>query len=306
MIILLAVGLPGRVLADVPEEPVIEFSASPTAIRLGECTTATWNTANVQAVYYNGQGVSGINQSRIECPRQTTSYTLNVVRSDGLSEERTVTVSVEGAVYDPSQVGYGIAFNADRTQTRPGECVTISWNVVNVQAVYYNGQGVSGDNQARQECPRQTSNYTLRVVKLDGAEETRTIQIQVSGASTAHDTLAMFDRQQVDFDRDGRVSDGEDDFAWFWGGGEQGSLAKTRNDGDLKLAPLRQGSTDDVSRLTRDICTDHLSRNDNQQITVGEGTIVCFRTDDGNYGKFRVQDIRSTNGRLELEWYVWD
>ena len=306
MAIVFLVGPPGPALADLPEEPVIEFSASPNTIRFGECTNVLWNTANVQAVYYNGQGVSGINQSRIECPRQTTTYTLTVVGRDGLQHDYGVQVNVEGNVSDPGQVGYAINFYADRTQTRPSECVNISWNAVNVQAVDYNGQGVSGDNQTRQECPRQTTNYTLRVVKLDGSEDTRTIQIQVSGASTGHDTLAMFDGQQVDFDRDGRVSDSEDDFAWFWGGGEQGSFAKSRNHGDLKLAPLRQGSTDDLNRLTRDICQDHLSRNDNQQSTLVEQLIVCFRTDDGDYGKFRVNDIRSTSGRLELEWFLWD
>lgn len=303
--ILFVVGPPSPALAGVPEETVIEFSASPTEIRSGECTTVRWNTANVEAVYYNGLGVSGINQSRIECPRETTTYTLTVVGHDRLQHNYTVQVNVDGHVSDPGQVGYGIAFNTDRTQIQSGECVNISWNVINVQAVYYNGQGVSGDNQTRQECPRQTTNYTLRVVKLDGSEESRTIQIQVFGAPTVHDTLAMFDGQQVDFDRDGRVSDREDDFAWFWSGGEQGSFAKSQNHPTLRLAPLRQGSADELSSLAPEICQDHLSRNDNQQITLVEQLTVCFRTDDGNYGKFRVNDIRSTNGRLELEWYVW-
>ena len=303
--IMLVAGPPGPALAGLSDEPVIQFGASPTDIRLGECTTVFWNTANVQAVYYNGQGVSGINQSRVECPRETTTYTLTVVGRDGLQHDYGVQVTVDGHVSDPGQVGYGIEFNADRHQIQSGECVTISWNVINVQAVYYNGEGVSGDNQTRQECPRQTTNYTLRVVKLDGTEETRTIQIQVFGAATGHDTLAMFDGQQVDFDRDGRVSDNEDDFAWFWNGGEQGVFAKSRNHPTLRLAPLRQGSTDDLNSLTQETCRDHLSRNDNQQINLAESNIVCFRTDDGNYGKFRVKDIRSSNGRLELEWYVW-
>lgn len=210
--LLFVLGPPGPALAGVPEEPVIEFSASPTTIRLGECTALGWNTANVEAVYYNGQGVSGINQSRIECPRETTAYTLTVVGRDGLQHDYSVQVNVEGHVSEPGQVGYGIAFNTDRTQIQSGECVTISWNAINVQAVYYNGQGVSGDNQTRQECPRQTTNYTLRVVKLDGTEETRTIQIQASGGSTARNTLAIFDGQQVDFDRDGHVSPAGDAF----------------------------------------------------------------------------------------------
>jgi hypothetical protein len=304
--LILVASQPGAALAGVPEEPVIQFAASPTTVRLGECTTVSWNTANVEAVYYNGLGVSGINQSRIECPRETTTYTLTVVGRDGLQHDYVVQVNVDGHVSDPGQVGFGIAFNTDRTQIQSGECVNISWNVINVQAVYYNGQGVSGDNQTRQECPRQTTNYTLRVVKLDGTEESRTIQIQVFGAPTQHDTLAMFDGQQVDFDRDGRVSDREDDFAWFWNGGEQGVFAKSQNHPTLRLAPLRQGSTNDLNSLAQEMCIDHLSRNDNQQITLVEQLIVCFRTDDGNYGKFRVNDIRSTNGRLELEWYVWD
>jgi hypothetical protein len=305
IITFLVVGLPGPALAGVSDEPVIQFGASPTTIRLGECTTVSWNTANVQAVYYHGLGVSGINQSRIECPRETTTYTLTVVGRDGLQHDYAAQVIVDGHVSDPGQVGYGIAFNTDRTQIQSGECVTISWNVINVQAVYYNGEGVSGDNQTRQECPRQTTNYTLRVAKLDGTEETRTIQIQVAGGSTPRSTLVMNDGQQVDFDRDARVSDREDDFAWQWTGGEQGVFAKSQNHPTLRLAPLRQGGADDLDGLMRDTCQDHLNRNDNQQITLIEQLIVCFRTDDGNYGKFRVKDIRSSNGRLELEWYLW-
>jgi hypothetical protein len=295
-----------RAWADVPDEPFIEFSVSPSTIRLGECTTLHWHTANVQAVYFNGQGVSGINQNRIECPRQTTTYTLLVVRSDGLQDTRTVTVNIEGSVVDPGSVAFGIQFTADRFETRPGECVNIYWNVINVRAVYYNNRGVAGENQTRSECPRETNTYTLRVVKLDTTEETRTIQIGVSGGRTPRYDLDMDDGQQVDFDRDGRVSEDEDDFAWFWQGGEEGEFAKSRPHPDLKLTVLGKGSTDDLDRLTRSICRDHLGGHDDSQVTLSESSIACFRSDDDNYGKLRVDDIRSTNGRLQLQWYLWD
>jgi hypothetical protein len=215
-------------------------------------------------------------------------------------------VNIEGSVVDPGGVAYGIQFSADRFETRPGECVNIYWNVINVRAVYYNNRGVAGENQTRSECPRETSTYTLRVVKLDNTEETRTIQIRVSGGRTARYDLDMDDRQQVDFDRDGRVSEDEDDFGWFWQGGEQGVFAKSRSHPDLKLDVLGQGSSDDLDRLTRDVCRDYLSDNDDFQVTLSETTIACFRSDDENYGKLRVDDIRSTNGRLQLEWYLWD
>ena len=36
--------------------PSIQFSANPTSINEGECSTLTWNTSNVQAVYLYPQG----------------------------------------------------------------------------------------------------------------------------------------------------------------------------------------------------------------------------------------------------------
>lgn len=301
------VNSPANTLADVPDEPFIEFSANPTTIRVGECTTIHWDTANIKAVYYNGQGVSGVNQNRTECPRQTTTYTLLVEKPDGLQEVRTVQVLVEGTLPNTSGADYAVFFNADRSNIRFGECVTISWHTTNVMAVFYNGQGVPGENQSRIECPRQTTTYTLRVIKLDNSEEFRSIQILVEGGGTGHKNLDMDDGEMVDFDRDGRVSRDEDDFIWHWQGGELGIIRKADDDDDdLRLAGLRQGDTDDLERLPRSDCEQHLDRFDNDQVFVVEDTMVYFRSDEGRCGKFRVGDIRRTDGRLELEWFLWE
>ncbi|HEY53473.1 MAG TPA: META domain-containing protein, partial [Caldilineae bacterium] len=88
-----------------------------------------------------------------------------------------------------------IQFSADRTQIKQGECTTVRWGVQNVQAVYLyeNGQdwrqhGVEGTG-SRTVCPTATTTYNLRVEKLDGSVETRTITIYVEPAPNAPDIV---------------------------------------------------------------------------------------------------------------------
>jgi len=71
----------------------IEFSASPETIEGGECTTVSWNVTGVKAVFYQDQGVPGVD-SRKECPTSTTTYTLRVIRQNDQEITTQVTVKV--------------------------------------------------------------------------------------------------------------------------------------------------------------------------------------------------------------------
>ena len=82
-----------------------------------------------------------------------------------------------------------INFWADSTNLNQGQCTNLHWDVQNVNAVYlyqdgenWQNHGVAGQG-SRQECPSQTTNYNLRVVKKDNSVETRTITIYVQGGS---------------------------------------------------------------------------------------------------------------------------
>ena len=44
----------------------------------------------------------------------------------------------------------------------PGTCFTFYWNVTNVQAIYFDGQGVTGQGQ-RQVCPTVSRSYVLHI-----------------------------------------------------------------------------------------------------------------------------------------------
>ena len=77
-----------------------------------------------------------------------------------------------------------VQFSANSTQLQAGECTTFSWLVTNVQAVFFEDEGVRGDDNGgpvtQQECPDETTTYTLRVTRLDGQDQIAEIEITVS------------------------------------------------------------------------------------------------------------------------------
>lgn len=72
--------------------PYIYFAADPLQIRAGEYTTVRWETANVRAVYLDGEGVPGVGTRRVQL-YETHTFTLRVVTPSG-EEIRQVTVTV--------------------------------------------------------------------------------------------------------------------------------------------------------------------------------------------------------------------
>lgn len=83
-----------------------------------------------------------------------------------------------------------ITFTVDRTTIVPGECVTVSWAVLNVSAVFLNGQGVVG-NGAQQFCLQETTTFTLRVVLRSGAFEDRQLTVTVTPVATRTPTITL-------------------------------------------------------------------------------------------------------------------
>jgi hypothetical protein len=159
-----------------PVGPSISFVADRTSIGVEECVTLSWAVENVQAVYYQGRGVSGQGSSQ-ECPPYDTTYRLMVVTQSGEQIERTIPITVEG--------GYYVNFYAATNQVMNGECTTITWDTGGVQEVYFEGDGVTG-NQTREVCPIPPFTppadvvYTLEVVLRTGERLTYTETITVN------------------------------------------------------------------------------------------------------------------------------
>jgi uncharacterized protein YraI len=71
----------------------IQFDVSSTAIQGGECVQITWNVTGVREVYFQGEGVGG-SDSLTDCPRETKTYNLRVVRLDGSVYSEDIRVEV--------------------------------------------------------------------------------------------------------------------------------------------------------------------------------------------------------------------
>jgi heat shock protein HslJ len=84
-----------------------------------------------------------------------------------------------------------ISFGADRTSINRGECVTLNWNVQNVQGVWVYPQGEPYNRFPRtgqgseQVCPPVTTTYEMRVLLRDGTIQFRQVTINVSQPPTA-------------------------------------------------------------------------------------------------------------------------
>jgi uncharacterized protein YraI len=70
-----------------------EFKITPTEIQSGQCVEVIWNVSGVKEVYYQGNGVAG-NGKTPECPPQTTTYRLRVVKLDNTEQVQDITVTV--------------------------------------------------------------------------------------------------------------------------------------------------------------------------------------------------------------------
>ncbi|MBN1679034.1 MAG: SH3 domain-containing protein [Anaerolineae bacterium] len=169
----------------------IYFGADRTSIRPGECATVQWDVENIQAVFYEGAGVTG-HETRRVCPLTTTTYTLTVQLTDGSSTRRTVTINVGEQLQDTTTTGEAyIAFWADDTSLNSGECTTLYWSTENIDTVEFQDAPVNGDGQ-RQVCPSGTTTYSLRVRRRDGVIDTRYITINVGGSTVSAYTASYY------------------------------------------------------------------------------------------------------------------
>jgi RNA polymerase sigma-70 factor (ECF subfamily) len=122
--------------------PYIEFRADATTVTAGTCTTVHWKTANVQAVYFDGNGVAG-SGSHQTCPCQDETHTLDVTLLDGSHDVRQITIHITGTCVTPTPDTQGPPAPTSLTPSEDTvlSCrtsATLSWNAAS------DPSGVSG------------------------------------------------------------------------------------------------------------------------------------------------------------------
>lgn len=203
----------------------------------------------------------------------------------------------------PPPPAASIDFGADRTEVRRGECVTFFWNVFGVRAVYFQGEGVAGENQSRRECPSNDRTYSLRVERMNGTVDTRYIGIDVRSDGTGFNTTTIRRDAKIDFDNGAQQSSRDNEFRWTFRGDHPVFEKVDDDDDDIRLVALERDDTDEFDRLSEDTCRWYLERENKRRITIEPDLMVCFSTDKDRTGK-----LRFTGGNpdeLVMQWHVW-
>ena len=82
-------------------QPQVKFWADDAKLEAGDCTTIHWETAHVQAVFFDEQEVVGVGAHQI-CPCSSESYSLDVQLPDGAHDIRSVEIEVTGSCASPT------------------------------------------------------------------------------------------------------------------------------------------------------------------------------------------------------------
>jgi hypothetical protein len=175
--------------------------------------------------------------------------------------------------------------------------------VIGVREVYYQDEGVPGVGE-REECPKETTTYSLRVIKLDGSEHIEEITVQVINPIVSSGTIVVNPGETVDFDV-GNIPG--DDFRWS----VDGEIRKFEVLKDVLLAPKGESSSLETLTLAECASADYsqytfIDGSDVVSDTTNaltDGRTACYRTNQDRFGKLRFPE-RST-GSLKTEWLTW-
>lgn len=85
--------LPTETPTATPSPLKIEFDISPTEIELGDCVNIEWKVEGVKEIYLQDRPIVGSGNVE-DCPRETTTYELRVVKADDTEETEEITVIV--------------------------------------------------------------------------------------------------------------------------------------------------------------------------------------------------------------------
>ncbi|MBI5033195.1 MAG: hypothetical protein HZB51_21960 [Chloroflexi bacterium] len=184
-----------QVVTVIPAPPAVSILSPGTGFSFAAGTTVkvtfqgTSNYTEMASVtlYVNGQSV--MKQTSRTPSRQITgsfdwkpgagNYDLYVIGID-IHGGQTTSAHIAGTIVQPQPTcQLSVNFRADRTTINAGEHTTLRWDVDCANAVYLNGQGVTG-HEARDIAPSNTTAYTLRSVRKDGSNDDRTVTIQVN------------------------------------------------------------------------------------------------------------------------------
>jgi hypothetical protein len=171
--------------ASTPIE-IRSLTATPMRVRPDQTVTVSWDTRNADKVFFGtGKPMRVRAQGSAQhVLRQTTTYLLVAIGSDGTRVERSVTVEVES---DTPRI---LSFEASARKVRRGESVTFHWETEGTERVFF-GPRIGLDKPtlaaaggSQRQTPRQSTTYFLVAMGANGSKIERDITVQVEAPSS--------------------------------------------------------------------------------------------------------------------------
>lgn len=183
----------------------ISFTASPEVVDQGQCSTLSWSTENVRAVYVYPQGEDWQNYgapgtgTETVCPTETTIYNMRVINLDGSVAIVQATITVIPNTEAPQIARFTVEPPYSITL---GQCVLITWavegdvNRVNIfrgDVTIWPNAPHSGNMQ---DCPQAAGSNVYRLEATgSGGNSVASQTIQVAGPPTPTPTATTAPEQ---------------------------------------------------------------------------------------------------------------
>ncbi len=153
----------------VVPSPSCVLNAHPTSITLGGSSQLSWTSQNaVSASLNQGIGSVSVNGNRSVSPQNTTTYTLTVTNSAGVSAtcERTITVT-QPEVFTCTN---NVSFSANPTSIVRGGSSTLTWTVNGADSVRFD-QGIAATTLSGAVTVSPTNTTTYNLIAKKGTSE---------------------------------------------------------------------------------------------------------------------------------------
>ena len=169
--------IPGYIPSNIPAPvynpaSISSFSASKSAIEVGETVVLTWTTTNATGVTISPNvGAVAASGSTTVTPTATTTYTLTATGRSGNSVSSTATVTVRSRVLPTISI--------NQPTIKSGQSASLSWNAPGAISVLITGVGSAGNSGTTQVSPEQSTTYTLTATYIDGTSQTTSVTVNV-------------------------------------------------------------------------------------------------------------------------------
>ncbi len=154
-------------------DPVVNISSDPETIMVGESSTLTWSSTNVDSCVIEPDiGIVAVNGSTTVSPTETTTYTITATGPDGTATD-SITVTVN---YPPTAV-----IIADPETILAGESSTLTWSSTNADSCFIEPDiGSVNMSGSITVTPNETTTYTITATGPGGAVSDNVTVIVIS------------------------------------------------------------------------------------------------------------------------------